>query len=216
MNSQLPVSKNELFRKAIHISSSAIPIGYYFLDKKIVLCIIIPITVLLLIVELLKHKVDFIHKLYLIFFKDLLRDHEHDRKAFRVNGASWVMIGDALSIIIFPKYIAIIGMLLLSLADSISALAGMVFAKTYYSKNRSYVGSITFFLIGIIIVLITPKFFYCYKEYLIGFISVFFTTIADAIGLPADDNLLIPIVSCAVLYVLYIIFFPHIIALKLF
>lgn len=205
LNHQPSTFKHELFRKTIHISSSAIPIGYYFLEKKLVLEILLPITSLMLVIELLKYKWDFLYNLYVKLFKGMLREYEFDRKVFRINGASWVFIGDIICIIIFPKFVAITGMLLLSLADSLSAIVGQVFAKKYYSKNRSYLGSATFLIIGIIIVLITPKFFYIPLEYYIGFIAVIITTLVDAISLPVDDNLVIPIISSSVLYLLYLL-----------
>jgi len=216
VNPRSPDFKSEIIRKLIHISSASIPIGYYFLPKEIVLYIIIPIIILLVSFELLKYKVNFLYKLYLKIFKGMLREHEYSRSNLRLNGASWVLIGDAICIIIFPKLIAISGMLLLSLADSISAFAGQVFAKKYYAPNRSYIGSVTFFIVGIIIILLSPKYFYQPFEYLIGIIAVLVTTIADAFSIPADDNLFIPVISCAVLYILYIIFFPAIFTIKLF
>ena len=211
-----PEYKNEIIRKAIHISSASIPIGYYFLPKEIVLYIIVPITVLLVAFELLKYKIDFLYSLYLKFFKSMLREHEYSTNRLRLNGASWVMIGDIISIIIFPKYIAISGMLLLSLSDSISAFAGQVYAKKYYAPNRSYIGSFTFFVVGIIIILLSPKYFHQPLEYIIGIAAVLVTTIADSFSIPVDDNLFIPVVSCTVLYILYVIFFPAIFTIKLF
>lgn len=216
MNLKPSEFKNEIIRKVIHISSASIPIGYYFLQKEIVLYIIIPITIFLVTFELLKYKVNFLYSLYLKVFKGMLREHEYDRTNFRFNGASWVLIGDAICIIVFPKYIAISGMLLLSLSDSISAFAGQMFAKKYYAPNRSYIGSITFFIVGVIVIFLSPKYFYQPLEYLIGIIAVLVTTVADAFSIPADDNLFIPVVSCTILYVLYVIFFPAIFAIKLF
>ena len=216
MTIQKPIPRGELHRKLIHISSSSIPIGYYFLDKNLVLGIIIPLLIVLLLFELLKYRIKFLHGLYIKLFKDMLREHEYDKQIFRVNGASWVLIGDILCILIFPKLIAIGGMLLLSLADSISAIAGQLFAKKYYTKNRSYLGTTVFLVIGIIIVTLTPKYFSNSLEYFIGYAAIVITAVSDSISLPVDDNLIIPIVFCGALYVLYLLFFPFIFTLKLF
>jgi dolichol kinase len=164
----------------------------------------------MLMVEILKYKVDFIYGIYVKFFSVMLRTHEVGRKKFRMNGATWLLTADVVTIILFPKYIAITGMLLLSLSDSFSGIVGRLYGKKHYAKNRSYVGTITFFLIGLLIALFTPKYFYSSTEYFIAAAAVFLTTIADSLNLPADDNLVIPIVSSAFLYVLYIIFFPGI------
>ncbi len=107
-------------------------------------------------------------------------------------------------------------MLLLSLADSTSAIVGRVYGKKQYAPNRSVIGSVTFWIVGIIIIFVTPKYLYVPREYLLGVVAVTGTTFADSLNLPIDDNFVIPIVSSVLLYVLYIIFFPGIFTLSLF
>jgi len=203
--------KGEFYRKTIHIASSSIPIGYYFLSEETVLFIIIPLLLLMLLVELLKYKSEVVYNLYLKYFGFLLRGHEFDRDKFRVNGASWVLIGDIVCILLFPKYIAITGMLLLSLSDSLSAIIGRIYGKKQYAPDRSYAGTFTFLFVGIIIVILSPKYVYIPAEYYIGLIAVIITTLADSTKLPVDDNFAIPVICSGLLYILYIVFLPSII-----
>ena len=104
----------------------------------------------------------------------------------------------------------------MSLSDSISAIVGQLFAKKYYAKNRSYIGTSVFLLIGMIIVTFSPKYFNNMLEYILGYTAIVVTAISDSIGLPFDDNLIIPIVFCGALYVLYLLFFPAVFTYKLF
>lgn len=207
-NSSTPF-KGEVFRKMIHYSSASIPIGYLYIDKYTLLLVLGILLVLLFLVELVKYKSDFIYSLYMKYFKDMLREHEYDRNKFRINGASWVIFSALFCIILFPKLIAVTGLLMLSFADSTSALLGRLFGKKQFAPNRSYAGTIAFFVVGIIIVLLAPKYSGSPIEYVIGFVMVIVTTIADALTLPVDDNFTIPVVSCTVMYVLYIILFPN-------
>lgn len=209
-NSSTPF-KGEIFRKMIHYASASIPIGYLYIDKYIVLYILTAILVSLLLVEVIKYKSDFIYNLYMKHFKDMLREHEYDRSKFRINGASWVLFSCILCILIFPKLIAVFGLLMLSFADSTSALAGRMWGKKQFAPNRSYVGTGVFFLVGIIIMLVSPKFSGSGLEYLIAFITVIVTTIADASTLPVDDNFTIPVTACTVMYVLYLLLMPGVI-----
>src|SRR4030095_2264074 len=151
--------KGEVFRKMIHYSSAAIPIGYLWIDKYTVLLVLGILLLLLLLVEIIKYKNDFIYNLYMKYFKDMLREHEYDRSRFRVNGATWVLLSAIFCIIVFPKLIAVFGLLMLSFADSTSALAGRMWGKKQFAPNRSYVGTITFFIVGIIVMLLAPKYF---------------------------------------------------------
>lgn len=194
----------------IHYSSAAIPIGYLFLDKFTVLSILASLIFFMALAELVKYRSDTFYHFYLKYFKYMLREHEYNRFKFRINGASWVVLSAIFCIILFPKLIAVTGLLMLSFADSSSALLGRLFGRKQYAPNRSYVGTAVFFVIGLLVALLTPKYFGTMKEYMIGFIMVVVTTIADGLSLPVDDNFTIPVVSCSVMYVLYILIFPGI------
>lgn len=206
-NSTTPFT-GEIFRKMIHYSSASISIGYLFVEKEIVLLVIGLLLLLMLAVELIKYKSDFIYNLYMKYFKHMLREHEYDRSRFRINGASWVLLSAIFCIIIFPKYIAIFGLLMLSFADSSSALAGRLWGKKQFAPNRSYVGTAVFFIVGLFIVFLSPKYFPGYKEYIIAFIAMAVTTAADAANIPVDDNFTIPVTACVTMYILYLLLYP--------
>lgn len=159
-------------------------------------------------VEFLKYRVNFVYEVYVKFFKFMLKDHEVDRKLVRLNGASWVLVGDTACIILFPKLIAITGMLVLSLADSFSAVFGKLSRGKEIVPDRTVPGTIAFFLVALIISFLTPKYFYTVKEYSLYIAMAVITTAVDFIKLPVDDNLGIPIVSSGILYISYLIFFP--------
>lgn len=198
----------ELTRKLIHYASAAIPIGYFFIQKDIVLVILAVLLIFMAVFELLKYKSNLMHKIYVKYFKHMLREHEYDRLKFRLNGATWVIFASVFCIILFPKLIAITGLLMLCFADSTSALLGRIYGKKQYAPNRSYVGTVSFFIVGIVIILLAPKYFGGVKEYIIAVIAVAVTTVADALSLPVDDNFTIPVVCCGVMYLLYILLYP--------
>jgi len=200
----------EIYRKMIHYSSASISIGYLFIQKEIVLLILGILLAFMFIVELVKYKSNFIYDLYMKNFKHMLREHEYDKNRFRINGASWVIFAAIFCIILFPKLIAVTGLLMLSFADSTSALAGRMYGKKQYAPNRSYVGTITFFVVGLIILMLAPKYFGTIKEYIIVLIAVIVTTVADGLSLPVDDNFTIPVTCCTVMYLLYVLLYPGI------
>ncbi len=200
--------KGELYRKAIHFFSSAIPLGYLFIAKDIVLWIITPLLFLMLLAEFFKYRSEFLYGLYIKYFGQLLREHEADRKLFRISGASWVLAADVLCTFVFPKYIAITGMLMLSFSDSLSGILGRLYGRKLFAPNRSYVGTLTFFFTSIIIVLVTPKYLYAPVEYYVSFSAAAVTTAADSLNLGVDDNLVIPLVYSGFLYLMYLIFLP--------
>lgn len=198
--------KGEILRKMIHYSSAAISIGYYFLDKSIVLIITGTLLFFMILVELIKYKSDFIYNLYMKYFKHMLREHEYDRRKFNINGASWVLLSCIICILLFPKLIAMMGMLLLSFADSTAGIIGRLFGKKLYAPNRSYAGTIAFFIAGIAVVIFAPMYNGSAAEYGIRIAAVVITTFAEAVNLHIDDNFTIPFVGSVSLYVLYMVF----------
>jgi dolichol kinase len=90
-------------------------------------------------------------------------------------------------------------------------LLGRLYGKKKYAPNRSFVGTVVFFIVGLIVIAVTPKYTYSVKEYVIGFGAVVFTTFAEAINLYVDDNFTVPFIASLSLYVFYLIFMNGII-----
>ena len=61
-----------------------------------------------------------------------------------ISGASWVIIGAAATLFIFNENTAIIGLLVLSIADSVAAIVGIKLGKTQLF-SKSLEGSMAFF-----------------------------------------------------------------------
>ena len=92
---------NEIFRKLIHISSLAIPLLYFFFikDKIVMATILIILTSTSLIIENARLNQEgyvrfFFHK----YLKSVLRSNELKG---HLTGATWMLIGFTLSVIIF-------------------------------------------------------------------------------------------------------------------
>lgn len=204
-NNSTPL-KGEIMRKSIHYTSALIPVIYYYINKNTALIILSLILITMLIIEYVKYKNDSFYNFYMKYFKFMLREHEYDKRVFRINGATWVILSCIICILLFPKLIAIMGMLFLSLADSTSGILGRLFGKKMYAPNRSYIGTFVFFISGLIVIAITPKYVYSINEYLICTAAVVITTAAEAFNLHIDDNFTIPVVGSGSLYVLYTFF----------
>ena len=117
----------EIFRKAIHLSSIAIPIYYFYTPRDVALRLSVPVTLVALFLDIARHYYSPLQSFVYGTFGWLLRSHETDREKKRLNGATWVLISATLAIWIFPKLIAITGFLVLIVADMTAALVGRRF-----------------------------------------------------------------------------------------
>lgn len=200
--------KNEVLRKLIHLCSLSIPTIYYFITKELALTILIPLSLFSITVDLGRYFIPSLKKPFYTVFGFLLRDHEKNENKKKLNGATYVLLSSVIMIIFFPKVIVVTAFAVLILSDTFAALIGRKFGKHKF-LSKSLEGTLTFFIVGIAIVLFSPKVEAEIMEYLIGFIAVAVGTIVENISFGyADDNLTIPISIGLTMWLLYSILLP--------
>lgn len=200
--------KAEIARKLFHLTNLSIPVIYYFLPKSTALTILIPITLIVLAVDVVRFYHQPTADLFNKFFGLLLRSSERDNSNPRLNGATLVLISATICIIIFPKLFAVTGLITLTFADSAAAIFGRRFGKRKYF-DKSLEGSLAFFIAACIVILLTPKFNYEITEYLIGFTAAAVGALSEAVS-GFIDNIAIPVSVASILWIGYTLFLPHI------
>jgi dolichol kinase len=183
---------NELLRKGIHLTSVVIPILIYILEKELIVYITLTAASLMILFDLLRKVSSGFNKFYLMILHPVLRSRELDVKKHLFTGGTYYVIGIFLTVWIFPKEIAAVAILIMILCDTAAALIGKKFGK-HKILNKTLEGSLSFLIIGIIIIAVTPRISQFPLEYLIAFIALILTTILELLPLKIDDNLSIPI-----------------------
>ncbi len=113
-------------------------------------------------------------------------------------GVPYVM-GLLLTLISFPKVVALVAIYTLAVADPLSAIIGIRFGKKKISENKSFEGSGAFFLSSFIITFLVFFWWSSYLEIMLGpllllsFLVAICTTLFELIPLRIDDNLTIPL-----------------------
>ena len=182
--------RQEIYRKFIHLSSSVMALALWYFGKETFLPWLIGVAIILPLLDYGRHHIDLLRRIYTYFFTIFTRPIEYRN----LSGASWVVIGAALTTLIFNEKTAIIGLLVLSLADSAAAIIGLKFGKTYLF-NKSLEGSAAFFIVAFLIVFyLSPAFF------LINLITVLAATAVELFSTARiNDNLFIPLVTAFIL-----------------
>ncbi len=202
--------KSEILRKSIHLSSISIPVIYYFIPQSTALIILTALVVFAFVVDLTRIYLPSFRSTFNKFFGSLLRQHEIDTNKKSLSGATYVLLSALLCVAIFPKLIVITAFSILIISDTAAALIGRKFGKRPFLR-KSLVGTFSFFVSAVIVVLVAPKLQYSPVEYVIGVIGAGVGAIIENIveGV-LDDNLAIPISVGAVMLFLYTVLFPGI------
>ena len=179
----------EVFRKLIHLGAIAIPVGYFFLGKIIVLpCLFLALFISLALdyVRLFgsQRSRDFVTK----YLGIMIRPSE--KKNFI--GATYILTGSILTILLFDKPIAIAAIAFIVVGDTAGAIIGRLWGRVRF-RSKSLEGSISFFLASCLVAVIIPG-----VHLWIMLIGAVTATIVEAITLHIDDNLIVPISSAAI------------------
>lgn len=196
--------QTELVRKAIHLLSLSIPLGYIFVSRYTALTILVPLMAAFLLVDISMHIVPAVRRIFLQLFGSLLRPHELATDRLFLNGATYVLISACLCIAIFPKAIAVTAFAVLILSDIASAIVGKLWGRTLF-LDKSAEGSLAFFLVGCAVVVVLGLALKAPWSYFVsGIAGVVGGTLAEAgsIRLRMDDNLSIPLSIGATMWIL--------------
>tara|TARA_Y100000748_G_scaffold205079_1_gene171692 strand:+ start:26514 stop:27098 length:585 start_codon:yes stop_codon:yes gene_type:complete len=189
------ISIHEYQRKVIHLFNLIIPFSYWFIipDQNQFKIIIITFTAFFILADFFRKKSKLIKKFFKIFFGKMLREHELNGK---FTGATWVMISASITILVFPKNIAIISLIFMSVGDTFAALIGRKFGKF-----KIYDKSLEGFFGGLIICLIAA-YYYEPLPFYVSSVGALSAMLFETLPLPFDDNFRIPIGSAIIMTIL--------------
>lgn len=184
------ITAMELRRKLVHLATLVIPMGYAFTSDRTVLTFLVPFFLLYLTVDLLRQIHPGLAGLFRrYFFKRVLREKEE----FALMGSTYFLFSSILTILLFPKPVAIASLLILILSDTAAALVGRGFGR-WPLFGKTIEGSLAFLISSLLIIWIYPG-----LDRLWGSLAALGATLAELLPLPLDDNLTIPLVAGALM-----------------
>ena len=138
------IPSNEINRKIIHFSSILIPASYlwFIKDQYVMILLLSGLTILALILELLRNKLNFVNSLFNNIFFKMLRKNEQLGK---LTGATWMLISSLIITVFFPIYIVVPALIYLSVGDSFAAIIGKAYPYGKLGK-KSITGTISGFI----------------------------------------------------------------------
>jgi dolichol kinase len=181
----------EIKRKTVHLATLIVPVGYALTSEETVILFLVPFFLALLTVDLLRHFHPGMASLFRkYFFGKVLREEE--KSAFM--GATYFIFSTLLSILLFPKSIAIASILILILSDTAAALIGKGMGRVKIF-GKTLEGSMAFLITSLLIVWIYP-----HLGRFSGSLAALGATWVEILPLKVNDNLSIPLVAGAIMF----------------
>ncbi|MEE8437092.1 MAG: phosphatidate cytidylyltransferase [Candidatus Neomarinimicrobiota bacterium] len=182
------ITASEYIRKLIHLFNLVIPLFYVFIitDKDTLLIFLAIFTGLFIFIDITRMRLKIVEKLFARLFNAMLRSHELDGK---FTGATWVMMGAWLTILIFPKNVAVLSLLFVSFGDIAAALIGMQFGK-HKIWGKSWEG-----FSGGLAVCLFVAWLFPLVPLKIGFAGALTAMIVEIAPIPLDDNFKMPLAA---------------------
>lgn len=188
------ISKTELSRKVLHLTSIWIPILCWLTDDLITFLVLLGVSVFAIPIDILRiantplrpH----VHKLLKdLKFSEMFRSHESER----LSGATYMLISAIISILIMPQPVFIIAFTIVIISDTLAALIGIKYGTRVF-MGKTIEGSAAFLISAIVI---SIAFGALYNLDLIALIACCLcATIAEFYSskIRINDNLLVPLV----------------------
>jgi len=176
----------EIKRKIVHFATLIVPVAYGLTSEKTVILFLVPFFLALLLVDLLRHfhpgMASLFHK---YFFGRVLREEE--KPSFM--GATYFIFSTILTILLFPKSIAIASILILIVSDTAAALIGKGIGRIKIF-GKTLEGSMAFLITSLAIVWIYP-----HLDRFAGSLAALGATGIEILPIRVNDNLSIPLVA---------------------
>lgn len=181
--------RQELPRKALHLATnSVIPIVYYFFDiPQMIMSELLGLgAIMFIIIDLGRTRNIWIAKVFQKFFNRMMRSHELDGK---LTGASYLLIGSFITVMLFPRGIAVLALLFATFGDTFAALIGKKFGRIKIGA-KTLEGFIAGFVVCLIISQLVPD-----VPNIIKYSGAFSAMFIELMPIRIDDNLRIPLFS---------------------
>lgn len=186
--------KQEIYRKAIHLSSLWIPLFICLAPQRWSLTLFGGGFLINVLVEYANYRrINWVRKIFARLFAKTLRPKEMAGGQFHPTGSMYVLAAAFLCALLFAKPLAAMAMTVMLVSDTAAALIGKIWGKNKIYQQKSWQGSAAFFLSAILVMLLfNPLFQFKFAAVIAAFAATLVELFEDKIKI--DDNLSIPLI----------------------
>lgn len=184
----------EAARKLIHLAAAGIAAGLaWILPGAPRRALFAAVAIFALAIDVGRLSLPGLRRRFLHIFAPMLRGKEYHR----LTGATTLAVGFMAAVVLFPREAAVTGLLTAAAGDAASALVGRPLGRHRYSGGKSLEGSLAFLLVAFLVGSALPALGPGHAAVLALGLALL-----EALPLPFDDNLLIPVAGAALTFLL--------------
>jgi dolichol kinase len=186
----------ELGRKALHLLALSIPLGMWWIGMPMAVYLLAPAALLALAADLGRSYSESFNTLIRWIFGPLMRPEELPETGteVRFNGATCVLVGAVLMVVLFPLRVAVPVLAMAMLADAAAALVGRRLGRHHWgSLSATVEGTAAFIGTGLAIMA-------CFPAVAFGpaAAGVLVGAGVEVLPMPVNDNIRVPVVAALV------------------
>ena len=187
------VTRGKIGRKVIHISSGLIPpVLAFFVWRELLLALLALGAVVALSIEAARLASPRLNQWLVDHFSLLLKEQERYEPA----AATYFVTAALLVFVLFPQGVAVAAVAFTALGDPLAGLVGEAFGERRWVWGKSLEGSLAC-VAGCLAVGLGLSWTPLGLGVFVTLVGVFCATLVEALPLPVDDNLSIPLASAA-------------------
>ena len=183
----------EVGRKALHLLALSIPLGAWWLGMPAALYLLGPAALLAVAADVTRAFSSSFNAVIRGIFGALMRAEELPpvRTGIRFNGATCVLVGAAVMVLVFPLRVAVPVLVMTMLADAAAALVGRRWGRHPWGTcSATMEGTGAFVATGLGVMSLVPSI-----SLLPAMAGVVVAAFVEALPLPVNDNIRVPVAA---------------------
>jgi dolichol kinase len=195
-----------LARKIWHfLGVVAIVAGYLAMSRQTALQVFAVVSALAIFADIYRQRSEWFNKIILTVLHPLMRDTEKNG----LMGSTFLVLGVLIIIALFPPSVVVLSLLFLAVADPVASYFGIRFGKDKLFGRKSLQGSMAAFFACTVV---AAGYFFFHdmmveRILIVSLLAGLVGAFAEAVPVgKLDDNLVLPVVSSILLWILYYFF----------
>jgi dolichol kinase len=187
--------RRELARKAIHVSSAALPLLVWLVPRGAAVAVLVPLAAAAVAIDVTRLRWRPARYWMLRFVRPMLRHHERRR----FTGATYMVVAYALAVAVFPKPGAVAAMLFNGLGDAAAALVGRRWGRHRTRSGKSWEGFAAGLAVNLAVALAVARLDPGLAP-LPAVVGAVAAAVLELLDLPVDDNLRVTLGGALAIY----------------